>query len=228
MGAVSWNGDDDVSGANYDDQHRQPNGYDDVEQPTTWVADGTRCNYSADASQVQYHYVGGGQLAAFHDLYQDYHGYLASVVCVFGIVANAANIVVLTRRNMISATNCILTALAVADGLTMAAYLPFALRFYVLYGTTPNPERNSLAAVIFMMFYACFSVVVHTIAIWLTVVLAVFRYVTPDVLHAIEREVLTFETSLSSLRVSEVGFVTAASSTRSPKVWIGTPPLIKK
>lgn len=175
MGVVGWNGDDDDAiGTDSEDQQRQLNGYEEIEQPTTsWVVDCS--NYGANAGQVSYHYVGGRQLAAFHDLYQDYHGYLASVVCVFGIVANAANIVVLTRRNMISATNCILTALAVADGLTMAAYLPFALHFYVLYGTTPNPERNSLAAVSFMMFYACFSVVVHTVAIWLTVVLAVFR-----------------------------------------------------
>jgi hypothetical protein len=172
MSVVGWDSeDDDVIGADSDNQQNQLNSYE-VQQPvTSWVVD---CdNY--DAGQVSYHYVGGRQLAAFHDLYQDYHGYLASVVCVFGIVANAANIVVLTRRNMISATNCILTALAVADGLTMAAYLPFALRFYVLYGTTPSPERNSLAAVSFMMFYACFSVVAHTVAIWLTVVLAVFR-----------------------------------------------------
>ena len=49
--------------------------------------------------------------------------------------------------NMISSTNCILTGLAVSDGLTMAAYLPFALRFYVLYGLDWNStgpiRRNS-------------------------------------------------------------------------------------
>jgi len=143
------------------------------EQPTTWQANAVVGSCIDD--ELESYYVGSRQLAIFHDWYQNYHGYLASVVCLFGIVANAANIVVLTRKNMVSATNCILTALAVADGLTMAAYLPFALRFYVLYGTTPTPERNSFPAVCFMLFYACFSVVVHTIAIWLTVVLAVFR-----------------------------------------------------
>jgi len=128
----------------------------------------------AEAGDV-YIYPGGRELAVFHDWYKHYHGYLASVVCVLGIIANALNIVVLTRHNMISATNCILTGLAVSDGLTMAAYLPFALRFYVLYGTEATPTRNSLPAVRFMLFFACFSVVVHTVSIWLTVVLAVFR-----------------------------------------------------
>ena len=122
-------------------------------------------------------YAAADELLALHNWYLRYHGYLASVVCIFGIIANTLNIIVLTRPNMISSTNCILTGLAVSDGLTMAAYLPFALRFYVLYGIDFNPERNSYAAVNYMLFFACFSVVVHSVSIWLTVALAVFRSV---------------------------------------------------
>jgi len=125
--------------------------------------------------KTTYRYSGAVELLAIYDCYKNWHGYLASVVCVLGIIANVLNIVVLTRKNMISSTNCILTGLAVSDGLTMVVYLPFALRFYILYGTDSTPERNSLPAIRFMLFYACFSVVVHTISIWLTVVLAVFR-----------------------------------------------------
>ena len=123
------------------------------------------------------YYAGAHGLETFSLWYRNYHGYLATVVCAFGILANILNIVVLTRKNMISATNCILTGLAVSDGLTMVAYMPFALRFYVLYGTDPTPERNTLGAIRFMLFYACFSVVVHTVSIWLTVTLATFRYI---------------------------------------------------
>ena len=129
------------------------------------------------AEVVTHVYSGAAGLAEFNDWYKDVHGYLAATVCVFGIIANILNIVVLTRKNMISATNCILTGLAVSDGLTMLAYFPFALRFYCIYGTEPTPERNSSGAIRFMLFYACFSVVVHTVSIWLTVVLAVFRYI---------------------------------------------------
>ena len=129
------------------------------------------------APEPALHYAGAAELQVFNTWYKEIHGFLAVIVCVFGIIANILNIVVLTRKNMISATNCILTGLAVSDGLTMVAYLPFALRFYCLYGTEPNPERNTLSAVRFMLFYACFSVVVHTVSIWLTVTLAVFRYI---------------------------------------------------
>ena len=136
--------------------------------------------YPASGNQTSeelYHYAGADKLAAFNLFYKPYHGYIATIVCILGIIANMLNIVVLTRRNMISATNCILTGLAVSDGLTLVAYLPFALRFYCLYGTEVSPERNTLGAIRFMLFYACFSVVVHTVSIWLTVTLTVFRYI---------------------------------------------------
>jgi hypothetical protein len=138
--------------------------------------DVTKTSPALQNDVTTFSYAGAIELLAVHNWYQRYHGYLATAVCTFGIVANTLNIVVLTRRNMVSATNCLLTGLAVSDGLTMAIYLPFALRFYVIYGVESNPERNSLAAMRFMWFYACFSVVVHSVSIWLTVVLAVFRY----------------------------------------------------
>lgn len=126
---------------------------------------------------VVYYYWGAPEMLEFHNWYIGIHGYLATVVCIFGIITNILNIVVLTRRSMISSTNCILTGLAVSDGLTMVAYLPFALRFYCFYGTQPTPERNTLPAIRYMLFFACFSVVVHTVSIWLTLLLAIFRYI---------------------------------------------------
>lgn len=130
-----------------------------------------------DTVKLNHHYAGGEDLASFYYHYQPIHGYLASVVCVFGILANILNIIVLTRKNMISATNCILSGLAVSDGLTMTVYLPYALYFYCLHGVKDTPERNTLASAYFLLFYACFSVVVHTVSIWLTVTLAIFRYI---------------------------------------------------
>lgn len=134
-------------------------------------------NISSAGNITGYLYPGAVHLQLFHAWYKQYHGYLATAVCIVGIVANLLNIVVLTRKNMISSTNCILTGLAVSDGLTMAVYLPFALWFYVLNGTEATPRRNNLAAVRFMLFYAVSSVLVHTASIWLTVVLAVFRFI---------------------------------------------------
>lgn len=110
-------------------------------------------------------------LFTFHNWYNFYHGYLACVVCVFGVVANIFNIIVLTRKNMQSPTNVLLTGLAVSDGLTMAAYFPFALYFYVMEG------KRTIHSARFLLFYAIFSVLVHSVSIWLTVTLALFRYI---------------------------------------------------
>ena len=63
-------------------------------------------------------------LKRFSVKYQGIHGYVSIVVCSFGIVLNIMNIVVLTQKSMISSTNYILTALAIADMLTMVSYLP--------------------------------------------------------------------------------------------------------
>ena len=116
-------------------------------------------------------------LMAFAEEFAKYHGYIAAIVCIWGIVANLANIVVLTRKNMVSQTNLILTWLAVADLLTMTSYFPVSIHFYIL--RDPNlsfPASTSVHWIRFMLFHINFSVVAHTVAIWLTITLAIFRY----------------------------------------------------
>ncbi|XP_033764072.1 sex peptide receptor-like [Pecten maximus] len=116
-------------------------------------------------------------LRKFEEWYKPIHGYLAAIVCVFGVIANILNIVVLTRKNMQTSTNVILTGLAISDGVTMAAYFPWALWMYIIYGTDVSLKRDTLECAHFQMWYAIFSVIVHSISIWLTVTLAVFRFI---------------------------------------------------
>ncbi|KAK7094242.1 G-protein coupled receptor dmsr-1-like [Littorina saxatilis] len=112
-------------------------------------------------------------LDRFYQWYSPIHGVLAPIVCVLGIVANCLNIVVLTRKNMVSPTNCLLAGLAISDGLTMAAYFPYAILNYHVYKNAMPPFGNAQ----YLLFFAIFSVVVHSISIWLTVSLAVFRFI---------------------------------------------------
>ncbi|XP_041369865.1 sex peptide receptor-like [Gigantopelta aegis] len=110
--------------------------------------------------------------------YANYHGYFSATVCVFGIIANIANVLVLTRKNMISPTNTILMWLAVADLLTMLSYLPFSIHFYILkIPSFPTFTTMSFVWICFLMFHASFSIICHTVAIWLTIALAIFRYI---------------------------------------------------
>lgn len=117
------------------------------------------------------------RLKAFEAFYKPIHGYLAACVCVFGVIANVLNIVVLTRKNMLTSTNVILTGLAISDGLIMALYFPFALGMYIINGVKVTPSRDTYQLAQFQLAYAILSVIVHSVSIWLTVTLAVFRYV---------------------------------------------------
>lgn len=117
-------------------------------------------------------------LLEFSRFYSGIHGYVAVVICIWGIVANLANVAVLTRRKMASPTNLILTWLAIADVLTMLTCLPTNIHFYIKRDVQLQPlETRSLAWIRYFFFHANFTVACHTIAIWLTITLAIFRYV---------------------------------------------------
>lgn len=117
----------------------------------------------------------GDVVVSLHDVYYHYHGYASLLVCAFGSVANVLNIAVLTRKEMVSPTNAILTGLAVADLLVMIEYVPFAYHMYMRPADYPRADRFSYNWSMFVLFHSDFSQAFHTISIWLTVTLAVWR-----------------------------------------------------
>ncbi|CAC5422572.1 unnamed protein product [Mytilus coruscus] len=116
-------------------------------------------------------------LSHFRTQYAYMHGPICIVICIFGIILNAANIVVLTRKNMMTSINVILTWLAVVDNLKMTDYLIFAIGFYVMKDpdlalmNTYNIHKGK-----YLEFHASFAIVCHNIGVWLTVSLAIFRF----------------------------------------------------
>lgn len=106
------------------------------------------------------------------------HGYLSLVVCFFGCIANTLNIIVLTRHEMHSPTNAILTGLAVADLLVMLDYVPYTIigNLLPLFDVS-REHRFAYSATWFVMAHSIFAQICHTISIWLTVTLAIWRYI---------------------------------------------------
>ncbi|ALC42902.1 DmsR-1 [Drosophila busckii] len=121
-------------------------------------------------------YCGSG-MDNFHTSYKNMHGYVSLVVCLLGTLANTLNIIVLTRREMISPTNAILTGLAVADLAVMLEYIPYTVHDFILGSSLPWETRLGYNWACFIMFHSIFAQVLHTISIWLTVTLAVWRYI---------------------------------------------------
>ncbi|EDW33164.1 GL24649 [Drosophila persimilis] len=110
-------------------------------------------------------------------LYKNMHGYVSLVVCILGTIANTLNIIVLTRKEMRSPTNAILTGLAVADLAVMLEYIPYTIHDYILTDSLPREQKLSYGWACFINFHSIFAQVLHTISIWLTVTLAVWRYI---------------------------------------------------
>lgn len=98
-------------------------------------------------------------------------------MCIFGCIANCLNVIVLTRREMRSPTNAILTGLAIADLLVMLDYIPYSLIEYILKSKYPREIQFAYSWTWCIMFHAIFAQICHTISIWLTVTLAVWRFI---------------------------------------------------
>lgn len=83
--------------------------------------------------------------------------YLSILVCIFGSIANVLNIFVLSRREMRSPTNAILTGLAVADLLVMLEYIPFSCHVYLDPSARFRPSYFSYSWAVFTVFHALFT-----------------------------------------------------------------------
>ena len=138
--------------------------------------DNTSVNGSLWSNNTILYIAEDSKLKQFGMWYQELHGYVSIVVCIFGIISNIMNIIVLTQRNMITPTNYLLTALAIADMLTMTSYLPYAIYFYCV-TVLDSQYKHPQGWIIYLIFNTNFIITCHTIAMWLTVSLAVFRYI---------------------------------------------------
>ncbi|XP_075163181.1 G-protein coupled receptor dmsr-1-like [Haematobia irritans] len=119
----------------------------------------------------------GENINNLHTNYKNVHGYISLIVCILGTIANTLNIIVLSRREMRSPTNAILTGLAVADLAVMLEYIPYTIHDYILWDHLDLEHKLSYSWACFIKFHSIFGQVLHTISIWLTVTLAVWRYI---------------------------------------------------
>lgn len=117
----------------------------------------------------------GGSVKSYSLWFRNVHGYVSLFLCVFGALANALNIAVLTRKELAgSPINRILCGLAAADLALMVEYMPFTCYMYL---TTAKKDEFSHLGAAYVLFHTYVSQVLHTTSIALTLVLAMWRYV---------------------------------------------------
>lgn len=101
------------------------------------------------------------------------------VLCILGLTGNILSLIVLNQKKMLTSTNVILTALAVAD---LIKLLNDALYFLVLILLRTHPEAgNRMMGYMYPVSHYIFNQAV-CITAWLTVSVAVERYIS--VCHA--------------------------------------------
>nr|XP_045586027.1 uncharacterized protein LOC123747860 [Procambarus clarkii] len=109
----------------------------------------------------------------FRERYKWVHFRLAVCIAVTGVLTNLLTVSTLTRRTMTTPTNLLLLGLAVADLLVEVEYIPYATSTLVGGDQLMQAKEHAL----YVLIHAHLSHVCHTIAIWLTVTLAVWRWV---------------------------------------------------
>ncbi|KRX23026.1 FMRFamide receptor [Trichinella nelsoni] len=141
-----------------------------------WIIDNETKGYAerTDRAAEDAAWVSSG-LIAFTNSYGFIHAYLSPIICCIGILANIATIVVLTRPAMRTSVNVILAAMAACHATTMLTYLIFTLRTN-LTNKCYFPVYDTYFWLVFVVMHADLSVTLHSVSLWLTVDLAIVRY----------------------------------------------------
>ncbi|XP_029636697.1 sex peptide receptor-like [Octopus sinensis] len=102
-------------------------------------------------------------------------GYIAPPVAVITIITNSLVVIVLMKRNMKSPTNCVLIGMALSDMFTGVIPMPLYLYFYAA-GYYQDYVPNWCCR-IYHVFTLHIPTIFHTASIWLTLTLAIQRYI---------------------------------------------------
>ena len=103
------------------------------------------------------------------------YGYVSPPVILLTLLTNSLICLVLLRRGMRTATNLLLTAMALSDMLTGLCPLPCFIYFYTFKANSDWVPYSWCAA--YAILTDRLPTVFHTASIWLTVALAIHRYI---------------------------------------------------
>ncbi|KAE9550779.1 hypothetical protein FO519_006010 [Halicephalobus sp. NKZ332] len=117
-------------------------------------------------------------LLEVHKAYRPVHTYLSIFICALGAVCNFCNIVVLTRKTMRTPVNMILTAMACCDTVVLFSNLIYTTHYTFVAVADCHPRHWSYGWAMFLIAHAHLSLVGHSSSIWLSVMLALIRYLT--------------------------------------------------
>ncbi|XP_048776719.2 sex peptide receptor-like [Ostrea edulis] len=108
--------------------------------------------------------------------YRLYHGYISLVICLSGIVLNIFNAFIWSRKRMKSSTNLILMALSITDCVSLFLYLVYSSYLFIATGPSQLLYHSETCMYVVVITFHEF-IGFHTTSNWLTICLAIFRYI---------------------------------------------------
>lgn len=106
------------------------------------------------------------------------HGYLSVTICTIGVIANIINMIIFTRKRMVSPINLILASLSFADFFALLNYYYKAWYFYIKPGANPYVYWYlSHTTARLMQWQLHFAHIFINIGVWLTALVSIWRYV---------------------------------------------------
>nr|XP_022910723.1 sex peptide receptor [Onthophagus taurus] len=104
------------------------------------------------------------------------YGYIMPFLLIITIVANTLIVIVLSKKHMKSPTNVVLMAMAICDMCTLLFPAPWLIYMYTL-GNHSKPLWPIGACYSWFVMHEVIPNLFHTASIWLTLALAVQRYI---------------------------------------------------
>ena len=104
------------------------------------------------------------------------YGYIMPFLVVVTICANTLIVIVLSKKHMRTPTNLVLMAMALSDMLTLLFPAPWLLYLYT-FGNHNRPLRPLAACYAYNYMNEVIPALFHTASIWLTLALAIQRYI---------------------------------------------------
>ncbi|CAF2683612.1 unnamed protein product [Rotaria sp. Silwood2] len=115
-------------------------------------------------------------LVKFSENYAQIHGRILFPLTIFGILASIVTIIVLNKKNFRTPTNLILQHVAFFDTIVLISYNIYSLYFYIIHQPNPFVGQSSFWPW-FAIFHSNIGLTAHSIALLLTCLLAIIRYI---------------------------------------------------
>uniref|UniRef100_A0A7E4UM68 G_PROTEIN_RECEP_F1_2 domain-containing protein n=1 Tax=Panagrellus redivivus TaxID=6233 RepID=A0A7E4UM68_PANRE len=120
-------------------------------------------------------------LSDFNSVYTEIHKYVCLFICLVGILTNILHMTVLMQPSLRRcAVNCVLTAVAICDVITMSSYSVYLIRFRFL----PSHEGYSYSWMVFLQSHVLITIAMHSITLYLGVLLAFIRWQALGDIHS--------------------------------------------